>query len=101
MLHSSFAQLTGSKFIPGDYLTVTAAVADLNAQGVGAGGVTFEVTAGYTETLAGRLDITATGTLADPIVFRKDPATRVLIHFNRLYWDCIGYQLQLPMECWH
>jgi hypothetical protein len=75
MLHSSFAQLTGSKFIPGDYLTVTAAVADLNAQGVGAGGVTFEVTAGYTETLAGRLDITATGTLADPIVFRKDPAT--------------------------
>ncbi|MFN0189395.1 MAG: hypothetical protein ACKVQV_11910, partial [Bacteroidia bacterium] len=75
MLNSSFAQLSGSKFIPGDYATVAAAVIDLNTQGVGAGGVIFEVAAGHTETLAGRIDLTATGTLANPIVFRKDPAT--------------------------
>ena len=75
MLQSSFAQLTGSKFIPGNYATVAAAVIDLNTQGVGAGGVIFEVAAGHTETLTARIDLTATGTLANPIVFRKDPAT--------------------------
>ncbi len=40
------AQLTGTKNIPGNYATLTAAIADLNAQGVGAGGVTFNVIAG-------------------------------------------------------
>ena len=46
------AQLTGSKTIPGDYATVAAAITALNAQGVGAGGVTVNVAAGYTETFA-------------------------------------------------
>jgi len=32
-----FGQLSGIKNIPGDYATITAAVAALNAQGVGAG----------------------------------------------------------------
>ncbi|MEI2825871.1 MAG: hypothetical protein V9F04_05295 [Dermatophilaceae bacterium] len=50
------------------------AVADLNGQGVGAGGVTFNVAAGHTETLAGKITMTATGTLADPIVFQKSGA---------------------------
>jgi len=65
------AQLTGIKTIPGDYATVAAAVTDLNAQGVGAGGVTFNVAAGYTETIAAVISLTATGTVANPIVFQK------------------------------
>lgn len=65
------AQLTGAKTIPGDYATIAAAITDLNAQGVGAGGVIFNVAAGHTETLAGRQTITATGTAANTIVFQK------------------------------
>jgi hypothetical protein len=69
------AQLSGDQFIPGDYMTVTDAVADLNAVGVGAGGVTFRVAAGHVETApAGGIAITASGTADDPIVFQKDGA---------------------------
>lgn len=39
------AQLTGTKNIPGDYATLAAAITDLNTQGVGAGGVTFNLAA--------------------------------------------------------
>ena len=67
---TSFSQLTGIKTIPGDYATITAAITALNSQGVGTGGVTFNVAAGYTET-ASNLIISATGTLANPIVFQK------------------------------
>ncbi|RTQ49594.1 T9SS type A sorting domain-containing protein [Hymenobacter gummosus] len=67
---AAWAQLTGSKAIPGDYATLSAAITDLNTAGVGAGGVTFNVAAGYTETAANLL-ITATGTAANPIVFQK------------------------------
>lgn len=68
------AQLTGTKNVPGDYATVAAAVTDLNTQGVGAGGVTFIVADGYTETApAGGFTITnPTGNGAgNPIVFRR------------------------------
>ncbi|MEI7664145.1 MAG: hypothetical protein WCK34_18200, partial [Bacteroidota bacterium] len=65
------AQLTGIKTIPGDYPTVAAAVNDLNLQGVGAGGVTFRITAGYTELITSPIKITATGTAPDPIVFER------------------------------
>ncbi len=71
---SMLAQLTGTKSIPGDYATVSAAITDLNAQGVGAGGVTFNVAAGHTEALSGRITMTATGTAANPIVFQKSGA---------------------------
>jgi len=68
------AQLTGTKAIPGSgstgYATLAAAITDLNTQGVGAGGVTFTIAPGYTETAANLL-ITATGTAANPIVFQK------------------------------
>lgn len=67
----SFGQLTGIKSIPGDYASVTAAVADLNTVGVGVGGVTFNIAAGYTETIAAPISITATGTVSDPIIFQK------------------------------
>ncbi len=69
---NTFAQLTGTKTIPGDYATIEAAIADLHTQGVGSGGVTFDVAANHTETFtsdsAGH--ITATGTASDPIVFQ-------------------------------
>ncbi|MBF9222578.1 Ig-like domain-containing protein [Hymenobacter ruricola] len=64
------AQLAGTKAIPGDYASVAAAVTALNAQGVGAGGVTFNIAAGYTETAA-NVVVTASGTAANPIVFQK------------------------------
>ncbi len=70
---TTFAQLSGPKTIPGDYATVAEAIAALNANGVGAGGVTFNVAAGHTETFATALSglITATGTEANPILFQK------------------------------
>ena len=45
-----FAQLTGTKNIPGDYATLGAAIAALNASGVGAGGVTLNVISGNAQT---------------------------------------------------
>jgi hypothetical protein len=65
------AQLTGVKTIPGDYATVSAAVTALNTQGVGTGGVTFNVASGYTQSITAPIIITATGTAANPIVFQK------------------------------
>ena len=47
----------------------------MNSQGVGAGGVTFNVAANYIEPVTAPLLITATGTLGNPIIFQKDPAT--------------------------
>ena len=68
---TAFGQLSGIKNIPGDYPNVTAAVTDLNLQGVGAGGVTFNVAAGFIESTTAQITLTATGTAADPIVFQK------------------------------
>jgi trimeric autotransporter adhesin len=67
------AQLSGSKSIPGDYATIEAAITDLNFQGVGAGGVTFNVATGHTETFTSPLAgvITATGTDPNQIIFQK------------------------------
>lgn len=70
--NSLFAQLTGIKTIPGDYATIATAITALNSSGVGAGGVTFNIAAGYTET--GNNTITATGTAANPIIFQKSGA---------------------------
>lgn len=63
--------LTGIKTIPGTYSSLALAVADLNANGVGTGGVTFNLSAGYNEVLTSGLVVTATGTAANPIVFQK------------------------------
>ena len=72
--NDSFAQLTGTKTIPGDYASITLAVTDLNTQGVGAGGVTFNVAAGYTEFITAPIIITATGVTGNAIVFQKSGA---------------------------
>lgn len=74
LVQGSWAQLSGTKTIPGDYATIEAAVADLNIQGVGAGGVTFNVAAGHTESITAPILLTATGTVANPIVFQKSGA---------------------------
>jgi trimeric autotransporter adhesin len=66
--------LTGNKYIPGNYPTVAAAIVALNTQGVGTGGVTFSLTAGYTETFASPtsgLITTTTGSSTRPILFQK------------------------------
>jgi hypothetical protein len=66
--------LTGIKTIGGispTYINITAAVAALNTNGVGSGGVTFNITAGYSDTVV-NLTVTAVGTAANPIVFKKN-----------------------------
>ncbi|MCF6133171.1 T9SS type A sorting domain-containing protein [Flavobacterium wongokense] len=77
---TALVPLTGTKTIDNtlptsgsNYASFTAAVNDLNTNGVGAGGVTFNVTAGQTfsETVP---TITATGTLANQIIFQKNGA---------------------------
>ncbi len=72
--NSAFAQLTGAKSIPGDYPSIAAAVTDLNAVGVGVGGVTFNVAAGYTENTTAAITITTAGSAGNLIVFQKSGA---------------------------
>ncbi|WP_337873467.1 hypothetical protein, partial [Ignavibacterium sp.] len=74
--NQSYAQLTGTKTIPGDYATIEAAIADLNLQGVGSGGVTFNITAGHSETFSNTNAgiITASGSQSDPVIFQKSGA---------------------------
>lgn len=68
--------LIGIKTIPSaNFPTIKSAVDSLNAQGVGTGGVIFDVAAGHTETSLVSIAMTATGTIANPIIFRKDPLT--------------------------
>ncbi|MBL1124525.1 MAG: hypothetical protein D8M26_16775, partial [Ignavibacteriae bacterium] len=67
------AQLSGTKSIPGDYASIESAIADLNLQGVGPGGVVFNIAAGHTETFTNSDAgiISATGTASNPIIFQK------------------------------
>ena len=68
---SLFGQVSGIKTIPTDYATITAFITDINANGIGSGGVTLNVPSGYTETApAGGFTITATGTVANPIIIQ-------------------------------
>lgn len=70
------SQLSGPKAIPGDYATIAAAITDLNTQGVGAGGVTFNVAAGHTETSSNMVIAIGANqpTAANPVVFQKSGA---------------------------
>ena len=73
---SAYAQLTGTKNIPGDYATLELAVNDLNIQGVGAGGVVLNVVAANPQSApAGGYSITATGTVANPITITGNSNT--------------------------
>lgn len=69
------AQISGVYTIPGGvYPTVASAIAAVNNSGVGAGGVIFNITAGYVETfnsaMAGYI-ATNTGSVSSPIIFQK------------------------------
>lgn len=68
---SACAQLTGIKNIPGDYASIGAAATALNAQGVGANGVIFNVAAGATFTERVTFNSIPTATSSNPIVFQK------------------------------
>ena len=70
----AFSQLSGTFTIPGSYSSIANAVTALNTSGVGSGGATFNVAAGYTETITGTIVLTATGTLSNPIIFQKSGA---------------------------
>jgi hypothetical protein len=70
------AQLTGTLNIPTDYATLAAAITDLNAQGVGAGGVTLNLEAGYPETApAGGYVIGGAGSLVLTTASAANPVT--------------------------
>ncbi len=67
--------LTGTYYIPAGspgYPTISAAIEDLNLQGVGGGGVTFLVARGFTESVTAPILLTATGTAGNTIVFQKN-----------------------------
>lgn len=71
----SIAQLSGTVSIPTDYASIAAFVTDLNTQGVGPGGITLDVPAGYTEVApATGIQLTAFGTLGNPIIIQKSGA---------------------------
>ncbi len=79
------AQLTGTLNIPGSYATLALAITDLNAQGVGAGGVTLNLIAGNPQTTpAGGFVIGNTGnilvgatnpTAANPVIIEGNGNT--------------------------
>src|SRR5205085_4763850 len=61
-INTPLAGLTGTKNIPGDYATLALAITDLNTNGVGSGGVTFNVLASNPQTApAGGYIIGGTG----------------------------------------
>lgn len=77
----SFAQVTGNKFIPGDYATLVSAITDLNTNGVGTGGATINIAAGFTETapaggyLLGSTTLNGSLSAVNTLTIQKDPAT--------------------------
>jgi len=71
---SGYAQLTGTKTIKisgGDYSSIATAISDLNSNGVGSGGVTFEIDANFTEVASNLTISTTSSTSSNPIIFKK------------------------------
>ncbi|MBS1510736.1 MAG: hypothetical protein JST86_07855 [Bacteroidetes bacterium] len=74
------AQVSGTKTIGVDYPNIAAAITALNTSGVGAGGATINVPAGYTETapaggfLLGSSVLNVSLGSANPLVFQKSGA---------------------------
>ncbi len=66
--------LTGTKTIPGDYANLKLAIEALNLNGVGPGGIVFNVAADHKEVFsspATGLITTTTGSQANPVTFQK------------------------------
>ena len=81
--NSLYAQLSGTKNIPGDYASLELAINDLNAQGVGAGGVVLNLLASNPQTApaggyiiggAGSA-VLATASMANPITLQGNGNT--------------------------
>lgn len=73
-ISSMKAQVTGIKNIPTDYPTLEAAILALNTNGVGPGGATINIPAGYVETPTTALVLTMTtnsSSASRPLVFQK------------------------------
>jgi hypothetical protein len=64
--------LTGILSVPGTYSSIKTAIDSLNYYGVGTGGVTINISAGYREVISAPLVIIATGTQSNPIIFKKN-----------------------------
>jgi len=65
------AQLSGTYGVPSTFSTIAAAINSLNIAGI-SGSVSIDIAAGHTETATtGGYSLTATGTSANPIIFRK------------------------------
>ncbi len=77
LMTASFGQISGTFTIPGaTYSSIASAISALNSSGVGGGGVTFNVTAGYTETFASPTDGYLTipnnpPTVSNQVIFQK------------------------------
>jgi SprB repeat/Secretion system C-terminal sorting domain len=68
------AQVTGVQTVPGSFPSIAAAITALNTTGVGTGGATINVAAGYTEVLTAALSLnmaTNPSSAANPLVFQK------------------------------
>ncbi|NMB82683.1 MAG: hypothetical protein GYA14_12790, partial [Ignavibacteria bacterium] len=80
----TYAQLSGNKYIGtgGDYTTFAIACSTLNADGVGAGGVTFIIYTGtYTESAPLSIDIaTNKPTSENPVTFKPDVGATVVLN---------------------
>lgn len=73
----AIGQVSGVQTVPGTYPTIAAAVADLNTVGVGPGGATINIAAGYTEALSAPLVLTIgvnATSAARPLVIQKSGA---------------------------
>jgi trimeric autotransporter adhesin len=74
---TAHAQVSGAKTIGVDYPTLNAAIIDLNTVGVGAGGATINVPAGFTETapangfVLGSAVLNASLSAANPLIIQK------------------------------
>jgi trimeric autotransporter adhesin len=66
---SAYAQVTGTKNIPGDYADLAAAITDVNTNGVGSGGATLNVLAGNPQLapVTGYVIATTTASAANPL----------------------------------
>ncbi|MCK4546983.1 MAG: right-handed parallel beta-helix repeat-containing protein [Candidatus Eisenbacteria sp.] len=81
----ALAQLTGIKYIGGqspDYSTVEEAIDDLNAQGVGEGGVTFLIRDGVYEENENLMISGVSATAENPVIFRPDVDATAEIRFT-------------------
>lgn len=80
-----FSQLTGIKNIPGDYVDLASAISDLNASGVGSGGVTLNLLPGNPQlAIAGGYLITASGPISDQVIKSLNFKMNLFINENHI-----------------